>query len=485
MKVLLIYPPISKFERYSSDLGHSGGRQIPLGIFYLGAYLRKYGHEVHVVDGEALETTAAGLAEQARQLKPGLVGLSATTVAFHRALETAREIKKILPETPIALGGPHITASWENALSYSEFDLGILGEGEASLLELVETLEGSESLEKVGGLVYKRDGRLTVNQSRNHISDIDDIPFPAYDLIPDLSVYNPPPSNYKRLPVANIITSRGCPNQCTFCGHQVFGRTLRQRSASNIVDEIEMLYKQHHVREIAFVDDTFTIKPERIIDLFDLLDSKGIRIPWTCMSRVNTVDFEILKYMRDHGCWHISFGIESGNEEILRLIKKNISLEQASKVADWCYQLGIKSKGFFIIGHPGETIETIDQTIETALRMRLHDVVVTLNTPLPATEQSRTAESYGTLEKNDWAKFNMWNPVFIPFGLSREIMEAKHREFYRRFYLRPKPIFRYMMSFFSTGGLRRAVSLIRTVPFMFRSRAGVDFIDDGRTGRDN
>jgi anaerobic magnesium-protoporphyrin IX monomethyl ester cyclase len=187
------------------------------------------------------------------------------------------------------------------------------------------------------------------------------------------------------------------------------------------------------------------------------------------MSRINTVDYETIKFMKDQGCWHISFGIESGDEDILRLIKKNISLEETKKVVGWCRQLGIKTKGFFIIGHPGETLATIDKTIRMALSLPLDDVVVTLNTPFPGTNQYQTASDYGKMGICDWSRFNMWNPVFVPHGLNENVLIAKHKEFYRRFYLRPRVIWRYALSFLSRAGFRRALSVMQSIPFMFVS----------------
>jgi len=470
MKVLLIYPPISLRERYSSDIGHSGGRQIPLGVYYLAASVRQAGHDVCVIDGEAGKRTAQDIGRQALEYGPDLVGLSSTTVAFHRALETAREIKECLPAVPIAIGGPHVTSALEDVLTHPEFDFAVFGEGEETLTELLGVLADGGELGGVRGLAFRRNNVPVINPPRPFIENLDRLPFPAYDLIPDFTLYNPPPTNYMKLPVANIITSRGCPNRCTFCGHSSFGRTLRQRSAGNIADEIEILYRRHHVREIAFVDDTFTIAPRRIFDLFHILNGRGIRFPWTCMSRINTVDPETVRFMKEQGCWHISFGIESGNADILRLIRKNISIAEAEKVIGWCRREGIRTKGFFIIGHPGETPDTIDQTISTALDLPLDDVVVTINTPLPGTEQYRTAHEYGVLATGDWSKFNMWNPVFIPRGLTAEMLLKKHREFYRRFYLRPRIMARYMLSFFSATGCRRALSVLKSLPFVFSGR---------------
>ena len=287
-------------------------------------------------------------------------------------------------------------------------------------------------------------------------------------MISDISLYTPPPSNYKTLTVINMITSRGCPNQCTFCDNNIFGREYRQRSAENIMEEIKFLRKKYGVREIAFVDDTFLINKKRIYKLFEILEKENIFFYWTCMSRINNTDFEFLKFLKSKGCWHISFGIESGDETILKLIKKNISLEKAKEVITWCNKLKIKTKGFFIIGHPTETIETIDKTIKLACSLKLDDIVTTINTPIPGSQQYAEAEQYGTIDKTNWAEFNYWRPVFVPNGLTKEILLRKHKEIYRRFYLRPRILFRYFMSFFGKGGLKRFTHVFKASSFIFR-----------------
>jgi anaerobic magnesium-protoporphyrin IX monomethyl ester cyclase len=473
MKILLIYPPITMWERYSSDIGHAGGRQLPLGIFYLAAYIRSKGHEVCVIDAEAQQKTVDDLTALSVQFHPDVVGISATTVAFPRALQVAEAIKKHPGDIPVIIGGPHVTAAVDDVMSHPSVDFAVLGEGEVTLAALLDVLARKADPSAVEGIAYRNSGRVVITPRHPYIDNIDNIPFPAYDLVPDMTLYNPPPANYKALPVANIITSRGCPNQCTFCDRSVFGQKLRLRSPENIAAEIETLYRQYGIREIAFVDDTFTLRPERIVALFKILDEKNIRFPWTCMSRINTVDHDILKFMKEHGCWHISFGIESGSDEILTMIKKKISLKRAAEIIGICRNLHIRTKGFFIVGHPGETAATIEQTIRLALELPLDDVVVTLNTPLPGTEQYESATHYGTLGSLDWSTFNMWNPVFIPKGLSREFLILKHKEFYRRFYLRPRIIARYLLSFLSISGIRRFSALLQSLPFLFKQKKTV------------
>ena len=467
-KISIIYPPISAQERYSSDIGNSGGRQIPLGIYYLASFMRSKDYDVQVIDAEAGNLTTEDVLHKVKEFAPDYIGISSTTVAFHRALELAEAIKSASFSSPVILGGPHVTSNYRHAMSFSAFDYAVLGEGELTLWELCEALSRKSSLADVDGIVYRYSDELIKTRPRKYIENLDDLPFPAYGLIPDISLYNPPPSNYKELPAVNIITSRGCPGQCTFCDKNVFGSIYRKRSAENVFEEIRMLRAQYGVREISFVDDTFLIDKQRVRALFSLLKEAGIFLPWTCMSRINDVDKEYLQFLKDNGCWHISFGIESGDAEILKLIKKNVSLDKVRQVVEWCRELSIKTKGFFIVAHPTETKETIDRTISFALSLKLDDVVTTLNTPIPGSVQYSQASQYGSLDETDWSKYNCWRPVFVPNGLNQEYLVQKHKEFYRRFYLRPRVLFRYFISFFGRGGMRRLAALMKASLFLFK-----------------
>lgn len=468
-KILILYPPISLKERYSSDIGNSGGRQIPLGIYYLASFMRSKDYDVQVIDAEAQGLTTEEILHRIKQFAPDFIGISSTTVAFHRALETANAIKNAQCAAPIILGGPHVTSNFKHAMSFTVFDFAVLGEGEFTLWELCEALSHKKSLSSIDGIVYRdQEEGLVKNQPRKYIESLDTLPFPAYDLIPDINLYNPPPSNYKDLPVISVITSRGCPGQCTFCDKNVFGSVYRKRSAENVFEEIQMLRKQYNVREISFVDDTFLVDKQRVRTLFSLLREAGIFVHWTCMSRINDIDKEYLQYLKENGCWHISFGIESGDEEILKLIKKNLSLDKVRQVVTWCHELSIKTKGFFMLGHPSETEETIDKTIRFALSLKLNDVVATINTPIPGSPQYSQVSLYGSLDETDWSEYNYWRPVFVANGLSKEYLLQKHKEFYRRFYLRPHVLWRYFLSFFGSGGLRRLIAIIKTSLFLFR-----------------
>jgi len=450
-------------------LGSVGGEQLPLGIFYLASFIRKNGYEVAVCDAEAERLLTEDIIERIREYAARFVGISSTTVAFHRALELAESIKSSFQDIKIILGGPHITSNYEHAMSFSVFDYGVIGEGEITFYELLNALSLNRPVGYINGIAYRSNGQVLRTQPRGFISNLDELPFPAYDLMKEIGMYAPPPSNYRTLPVMNIITSRGCPNECTFCDRNVFGRKYRERSAANVFEEIKHLHKNYCVRELAFVDDTFLINKKRTYELFDMIRREGLFFHWTCMARINNVTYDFLKYLKGNGCWNIAFGIESGDVNILKVIKKNITPERVREVIDWCYELGIETKGFFMIGHPTETIETIDKTIDFACNLKLSAVVVTINTPIPGSQQYSEAHLYGRLDTADWSMFNYWRPVFVPSGLTEEILLKKQEEFYLRFYMRPRIVWKYIRGFFGKGGLRRLKSVLN----IFLSRESI------------
>ena len=437
-KVLLVYPNISRNERYRGRLGAFGGKQIPLGLFSLAAFLRQQGYRVDAVDAEARGLGPEAVASYAREGRFDAVGISTTTPIFHRAVELARTIKQTIAHVPVIVGGPHVSALPFESLTVCEaFDYAIPHEGEVTLSETLAMIEAEGDPKSVQGLVYRRDGRVVANPSRPYVEDLDTLPFPAYDLIPDLAMYRPAPFNYRKRPVVNVMTSRGCPNECTFCAKATFGRRVRMRSAESVVDEIEMLIKRYGVREIAFVDDTFTLRRERIYEVFEQAGRRGLRFPWSCKTRIDTVDESLLRYMKAQGCWYVALGVESGDERILTEIRKNIRLQDVERVVDLSHRAGLVTKGYFMIGHPGESPATIRATSRLARRLKLDQVAVSLNTPMPGTYQFEHADKYGSLDRSAWEEFNFWRPVFIPAGMTKEELTAQHTYFLRRFYLRP------------------------------------------------
>jgi radical SAM superfamily enzyme YgiQ (UPF0313 family) len=401
--------------------------------------------------------------------KEAYIGLTSTTVCFSRTVHIAQEFKKAFPNVKIMLGGAHVSAVPKHAMSFDCFDYGIIGEGEITTLELLQCIENNGDIDSVDGLVYKKDGNITFTNKRKLIKHLDELPFPARHLVKDIHSYVPTLCDYSTLPVTNIITSRGCPALCTFCSHAVFGITYRERSAQNIFEEIKEVITKYHIREIHFNDDTFLINKKRIYELFELCKQAKLKFSWSCFSRVNNVNYEFLKFLKQNGCWHIAFGIESGDEQVLKDIKKQISLEMASQVINWCHKLGIKTKGHFIVGHPTDTIESIDRTIKYALTTPFSDVVVTVSTPMPGSEQFDTLIKEEDHNKLDYNKFNSWLSIVEPKGISRRRVLEKQKEFYQKFYLRPSVILRYALSCISFAGPKRFVTLFMNFLYLVLS----------------
>lgn len=443
--IFLVNPYITSAERYGREIGDIGGHQMPLGIFYLAAILEKQGEEVQVLDCESLKISHEELIALLKKSKARLFGITATTVGFYRARSLAEMVRAAIPEMQIIIGGPHMSAMPEPTMQTKAFDFGITHEGEIPLSKLVACLlHGKGSLQEVPNLYYFENNTLMRTDRMEYIQEMDSIPLPARHLCRDFSVYKPPVGAFRDKPVMNMLTSRGCPYHCIFCDNNTFGRKTRFFSAEYVANEVKELIQRYGAREIAFLDDTFVLDKKRLRAIFALLKAENISFPWTCMTRVNNLDFDTLQFMRDNGCWQIRIGIESGSQQVLDFIKKGITLEQVRNVANWGKQLNIKVSGFFIIGHHIDTPETIDATIRFALSIPLTDIISTINTPIPGTESYNLARQYGDYQEDDWTSLNYWTPVFVPHGLTKEFLLAKQAEMYSRFYRRPSVLFRQL-----------------------------------------
>jgi len=472
-KIYLLLPYMPAEEAYSSSVGGIiDGDHVPLGIYYIASFLRENGCDVAVTDAIVQKLTEEDIIDEIESYDPAFVGISATTVHFPKAVSIARRIKKTFPRMVTIIGGRHVTSNMEHAMCCEAFDYGVVGEGEITTLALLDAVSRQAPVSGIEGVVYRDErGKPVYTGPRPFIENLDMLPFPAFDLIPDINAYKPPVFLHKELPLLSMITSRGCPGQCTFCAVSL-GKKYRKRSSLNVFEEIKHLVNTYHVREVDFLDDNFLLDKQRIYDLFGMMRSAGLFIHWTCMARIGSVDYDFLKYLRDNGCWSIAFGIESGDEKILKTIKKGLSLKRTGQVAAWCRDLGIVTRGFFIIGHPLETVETIDRTIRFAIDTPLDIIAASFNTPFPGTQQYDEAEKYGTLDKTDLTRFSQFNPVFIPHGLTKEILLEKYKEIHVKFYLRPRIMVRFLKFCLRGGGvgrIERLKVLIMGVWFSFRT----------------
>ncbi len=431
-------------ERYG-DLAGAGSSLPSLGILFLAAVTRKYGFPTVLVDAAALNLGPDGLLMRVESERPDVLGLSATTFSIFHAAAFARRVRESLPDITVIIGGPHVSAApLETMERFPEFDLAVIGEGEETIIEVLKAVDSGGTFDDISGIVIRHEGGITVHERRAFLSDLDTLPFPAWDLLEGFpGCYPPATFKVKNLPAASLVTSRGCPNRCIFCDRSVFGSSCHAFSAEYVMAMITHLVKRFGVREFSFEDDTFITFKKRLVVICQGIISLGLDISWTCLGRVNSIDAETLVLMKRAGCWQISFGIESGSQEILTTIHKNVTLEQIQRAVSLCRDAGIFSKGFFIVGHPGETRETLKKSLDFALQLPLDDISVTMLTPFPGTEIYERAAEFGAFD-SDWSRMNLLNTVFIPHGLTHEDLERSQSEILKRFYLRPRIIMGYI-----------------------------------------
>ncbi|MGD0780414.1 MAG: FkbM family methyltransferase [Dehalococcoidales bacterium] len=361
-KTLLINPDTPPFYQFG---GASG---FPIGLGYIAAVLEK-DYDVSVIDVGAEGLNDDAIKKRIAEIEPKIVGITSDTLSFQRAIDIATIVKQIDKKITVVIGGAHANALPTYPLKYKCFDICVYGEGERTAVELWEKLDKGKSYKDVKGISFRRQEKIVVNPKRELIENLDELPFPARHLFPmdkyrgddSLSVH----------PVYAIGTSRGCPYSCAFCSNNVaFGKKYRFRSTKNVVDEIDILINQYEAQGIYFREDLFTANKQRVMDICDEIVKRGLHFKWECESRVNTVDEELLRAMKNAGCELIWFGVESGSPRVLDLLNKQINHAQIRKAYDLCEKVGIKTGASLILGVPGETLEEIQKTIELAEELK-------------------------------------------------------------------------------------------------------------------
>ena len=443
--VCFINPPLTMTERYGV-LSKAGSHLPPMALCSLAAVIRKVGAEVHIIDSPAIDYGIDDTVNEILYINPDLVGLTAATISINNAAGVARELKKRGFKNTIIIGGPHITALPESTLSeYPEFDFAAIGESEVTIEEIVKYGVDENSLKNIAGLIIRSDNKIIRTSPREFIKDLDQLPLPAWDLLKNFpQAYSQSAMRSHRFPSACLITSRGCYGQCTFCDTAVFGHNIRAFSAEYVIDMINDLITNYGIKDIAFYDDNFIVNSNRITKICNYIKQNKIDLTWSCDARIDTVKSkEKLQMIKDAGCWQICYGIESGNQSILDIEKKNTKLNKIEEVVEWTAKVGIQVKGFFMMGHPLETKDTMRETIDFAKKLPLSNAHVTYVTPLPGTELYKTAHRYGTFDA-DWRKMNMWTPVFIPNGLTIDDLEEYKKLFFKEFYFRPKIVYNFV-----------------------------------------
>jgi radical SAM superfamily enzyme YgiQ (UPF0313 family) len=343
------------------------------------------------------------------------------------------------------------------------------GEGEETITELVEKYK-SKDLSDVKGIAYKKNKRVVVNPPRPLIKNLDSIPFPAHHLL-KMDRYSHPLMRGRK--IMSVLTSRGCPYNCTFCTKNIFGSTFRARSAENVLEEIELLVKNYGVNEINIIDDNFNVDRKRTMEICKGIIDRGLKIKWSTPNgiRADTVDRELIQIMKRSGCYSLSFGIESGSPRIVQSINKNIKLGVIREVFKICRDEGIETVAFFIIGLPGETAEDIQMTIDFAKEIQPDVADFHMLIPLPGTPIYDYLKQNNLLLETDWSKYSFHiEPVFRTNELSKqEIAEWYHRA-YKEFYTDPKYIINRISKMTTMSGIRNNIRGFKTIfsSFIFK-----------------
>jgi radical SAM superfamily enzyme YgiQ (UPF0313 family) len=408
MKVALLAPPYPLEEAPSP----------PLGLCAAAAVFESAGANVRIFDYIVSRCTPEKLAQQLSDFSPDIIGATAVTLNFPHAAEMLKTAKQCLPKAVMIMGGPHVSfAAAETLAAYPEIDLIFLGEADLTIPRWLPVYQNRSAWRTIQGLSFMEAGRRVDTGFGELTRHLDDLPRPARHLLPL--------SRYRALgfPIS-LITSRGCPNRCIFClGRRMVGPKVRYKSVSKIIDEIEDLVSQGF-DIINIADDLFTADKKRVKAICRAIIDRDIRFIWSAFVRVDTLSEEILQHMKQAGCASVAFGVESGNPEMLKRIKKGITVEQARQAALLCRKAGIRPHASFIVGLPGETAETLNDSLALVREMDIEYGFHFLS-PFPGTTVREHAAAYDLeILSDDWSRYDANSAVVRTSCLSPSDMES-------------------------------------------------------------
>lgn len=440
--VLFVNP--SKNLGLASDVIHHY-RQPHIGLAYVAAYVRAKGEKTVVLDGDMEPIGLPQVARAFQELEPDVVAFTAATQQIHDAHTVASWIRDQRPDVHLLVGGYHASSVPGQTLEeFPVFDAVVYGEGEESLWQAIETLRGGGPLKGIKGVSYHDGSRVVLNPPRPNISDLDALPYPAHDLF-NLRACRPRYPYRRRMMQLPMNTTRGCPYSCKFCFRST-GRAYRVRSPEGVVDEIKRNIAEFGMDDIFFTDETFTLHQDRVKAICDAIRREGLerKVKWFCETRVDAVTRELLAEMKAAGCRMVTYGVESGNQEILDKMQKGITLEQAEWAVAATKEAGMEAETNFMIGNPFETREAIEQTINFVLKLNPHFTSFSILTPYPGTETGLMAEKgVGGLRllSRDWRDYGRHVGSCAELEtVSRLELQALQRKGYSKFYLRPSRI---------------------------------------------
>lgn len=484
MKVIIINPPVVGDDKYIRE-GRCEQRassfqylMVPISLPSIAGLLRENKFDVKVLDCIAEDLGFTGALKVIKQYNPKLIVINYSTVTYEGDKKFSAMVRRGLPGAHLTAIGVHVTTMTEQALTETALNSIIRNEPEETALELAQAIEKGrkterqknrkaetdQKLKKIKGLSYRSKSKVIDNPDRPFIENLDALPFPARDLLHNekykMPVYN--------RPYTLVVTSRGCPNNCSFCTAKIYyGSKIRMRSPENILDEVEEIIKVQKIKDISFWADTFTFVKRHVMELCAGIKKRNLQFRWMCNARVDRIDPEMLKAMKGAGCQVIAFGVESGNQKILNSIGKNITLKEIRQAYKWVRKADIESAAHIIFGLPGETEGTIRQTIKFVKEINPDYVQFYSAIPFPGTRFRKEAEQKGWITSDKWSDYELGKNIISTPKLPVERLAYWRKRAYREFYLRPWYIW---------GRLKNFVKKPSDIGPFFRQ--GISFLKD-------
>ncbi len=449
MKVALLYPTWTGAYGWIGHFARRNSRWPPLNLALLAAILEQHGHEVVIVDGEVDGMPMDQMVKTAIDLKPDLIGLTAFSPFFHINRDLAKEIKRINPRIPIAIGGPHITIMKEQVFDPEAFDFLFVGEAEASFPQMIEQYERGGDLSEVKGIIYQENGKLVATgegdpfdgQQPGEEYPLDRFPFPARHLLP-MEKYKLGTLN-GRLNMTSIQTMRGCPWKCIFCASEALKTTrVIKRSPRSVVNEIKSVVEAYDVRHFYIVDDVMTLWPKHITEICDLIDEEGLDITFEGSTRANLVTEEIIGRLSKSGLVRLSFGLETVDSEMRKTMKKKVPVEHYIRANQVLNKHNVEALNSVMIGLPGESRETVDKTLKFLEESRdIQQANFAITVPYPGTELHEMAKNGNNgikLLSNDFSEYRRYGSAVTQVNeLTPQDLIDLQNEGFVRIYSRP------------------------------------------------
>jgi len=433
---LLINPPW--INRNESIWHGIKGAMPPLGLLSLAAYAEREGYSVRILDLHVERWSIEAFRQQLRVVQPRVVGISMMTATAIAANRVARCVKAIHPDATVLVGGVHAEAMPTECLKNSAVDIVVRGDGERTFSRIL----AGEPWREVAGVSYRDGVRAVHNPPAPVIEDLDSIPMPAYHLVP-MHKYYPAMGAYRRLPAINMLMTRGCPGKCTFCNSAE--TALRTRSAEHVVAEIQHLERTYGIREIQFYDDTFTIFRQNVMNFCRLMIERKVNVTWTAFVRTDCFNEELARAMKRAGCHQVMFGIESGDDEILKVIRKPIDRKRTAEAVRLAKRVGLEVRATFMFGSPSETAESMQRSIDYAIKLDPDLAIFNVTTPYPGTQMFAWAKENGYLNTEDWGSYELSGAIMTLPTVSPHQIDRAYRRAFKAFYNRPIVFWRRLL----------------------------------------